>query len=62
MVVRIDINIAMGHNARMIQNFFDHNPLNRLPHPPYSPERSASDFYLPSFRESEERADWTRDF
>jgi hypothetical protein len=28
------------------QNFLEHNPLQRLPHPPYSPDISPSDFYL----------------
>jgi hypothetical protein len=28
------------------QNFFDHNPLKRLPQPPYSPDLSPSDFDL----------------
>jgi hypothetical protein len=37
---------ASAHNARVTQNFFEHNPLKRLPHPPYSPDISPSDFYL----------------
>jgi histone-lysine N-methyltransferase SETMAR len=36
---------APAHNSRMMQNFFEHNPLKRLPHPPYSPDISSSDFY-----------------
>jgi hypothetical protein len=28
------------------QHFFEHNPLERLPHQPYSPGISPSDFYL----------------
>jgi hypothetical protein len=34
------------HNLKMTQNFFEHNPLNRLPHPLYSPDISPSNFYL----------------
>jgi hypothetical protein len=30
----------------MAQNFFGHNPLKRLPYPPYSPNTCPSDFYL----------------
>jgi hypothetical protein len=30
----------------MTQHFFEHNPLKRLVHPPYSPDISPSDFYL----------------
>jgi hypothetical protein len=30
----------------MTQDFFRHNPLKRFPHLPYSPDISASDFYL----------------
>jgi histone-lysine N-methyltransferase SETMAR len=44
LVVHID-NAAV-HNSKMTQNFFDRNPLKRLPHPPYSPDISPSDFYL----------------
>jgi hypothetical protein len=35
---------APAHNARMTQNFFEHNPLKRLLHLPYAPEMSPSDF------------------
>jgi transposase len=28
------------------ENVFEHNPLKRLPDPPYSPDISPSDFYL----------------
>jgi hypothetical protein len=34
------------HNSRMTRNFFEHNPLKTLSHPPYSPYKSPSDFYL----------------
>jgi hypothetical protein len=34
-----------AHNSRMTQNYFGHNPLKILPHPPYSPGLSPSDFY-----------------
>jgi hypothetical protein len=44
LVVHIDN--ALGHNARVIQNFFEHNPLKRLPHPTSLPDLSPSDFYL----------------
>jgi hypothetical protein len=40
----IDIDNASAHNARVAQNFFKHNPLKRLPHPPYSPDISPWDF------------------
>jgi hypothetical protein len=38
LVVHIDS--ASAHNARVTQNFFEHNPLKRLPYPPYSPDIS----------------------
>jgi hypothetical protein len=37
---------APPHNSRMTRNVFEHNPLKRLPHPPYSPDISPSDFYV----------------
>jgi hypothetical protein len=37
---------ASAHNSGMTQNFFRHNPLTRLLHPPCSPDISPSDFYL----------------
>jgi hypothetical protein len=48
LVVHIDIDTenASDHNARVAQNFFEHNPLKSLPHPPYPPDISPSDFYL----------------
>jgi hypothetical protein len=63
LVIHIDIDIdnAPAHKTRVTQHFFQYNPLKKLPHPPYSPDISPSDFYLLSFGESEERADWTRD-
>jgi hypothetical protein len=36
---------APAHNSRMTGNFFEHNPLKRFPHPPYSLDISSSDFY-----------------
>jgi histone-lysine N-methyltransferase SETMAR len=36
---------APVHKSRMARNFFVHNPLKRLPHPPRSPDMSPSDFY-----------------
>jgi hypothetical protein len=39
-----DVDNAPAHNSRMARNFFDHNPLKRLPHPLYSPDISPSDF------------------
>jgi hypothetical protein len=44
LVVHIDS--ASAQDARVIQNFFEHNSLKRLPQPPYSPDISPSDFYL----------------
>jgi histone-lysine N-methyltransferase SETMAR len=49
-VVHIDIENASAPNARVTQNFFEHNPLKRLPHPPYSPDISPSDFSFYLFR------------
>jgi hypothetical protein len=37
---------APPDNSRMTRNFFEHNPLSRLHHPPYSPDMCPSDFYL----------------
>jgi hypothetical protein len=37
---------APAHNSRMTRNFFEHNPLKRLPHPPCSLDIYLSDFYL----------------
>jgi transposase len=42
----VDIDNASAHNARVTRNFFEHNPLKRLRHPPYSRDISPSDFYL----------------
>jgi hypothetical protein len=36
---------ASARDVRVAQNFFEHNPLKRLP-PSYSPYSSLSDFYL----------------
>jgi hypothetical protein len=44
LVVQIDT--ASAHNARVTQNFFEHKPLERLPHPPDSPDIFPSDFDL----------------
>jgi transposase len=44
LVVHIDN--ASARNVRVTQNFFEHNPLKRLPQPPYSPDISPSDFSL----------------
>jgi hypothetical protein len=33
-------------DARVTQNFFEHNPLKRLSQPPYSPDISPLDFEL----------------
>jgi hypothetical protein len=44
LVVHID-NVPV-HNSRMTQDFFGHNPMKKLQHPPYSPDISPSDFYL----------------
>jgi hypothetical protein len=35
-----------AHNSRLTRSFFEHNPLKRLPHPPYSPDIYQSDLYL----------------
>jgi transposase len=42
----VHVDNATAHNSRMTRNFFEHNPLKKLPHPPYSPDISPSDFYL----------------
>jgi hypothetical protein len=34
------------YNSKVTQEFCEPNPLKRLPHPPYSPDISPSDFYL----------------
>jgi hypothetical protein len=57
MIVHIDN--APAHNSRMTRNFFEHNPLRRLLHPPYSPDISPSDFGL--FWESRGTVNLTRD-
>jgi hypothetical protein len=44
MMVHVDN--APAHNSRMTRNFFGHNPLKGLPHPPYSSNISPSDFCL----------------
>jgi hypothetical protein len=41
-----DIDNAPAQNSRRTQNFFRHNPLKRLLHPPYSFDVYGSDFYL----------------
>jgi transposase len=40
----VHIDNASAHNARVAKNFFEHNPLERFPGPPYSPDISPSDF------------------
>jgi histone-lysine N-methyltransferase SETMAR len=42
----VQINNAPAHNSGMTQNFFGHNPLERFPHPPYSPDIPPSGFSL----------------
>jgi hypothetical protein len=49
---------APAHNSRMTRNFFEHNPLKRLPYPPYSPDISLG---LLSFCESQGSDNRTRD-
>jgi hypothetical protein len=44
LVVHIDN--ASARDARVTQNFFEHDSLQRLPQPPYSPNISPSDLYL----------------
>jgi hypothetical protein len=44
LVVHIDD--ASADNARVTNDFFGHNPVKRLPQPPYSPDISPLDFYL----------------
>jgi hypothetical protein len=34
------------YNSRVTQDFFGHNPVKILPHPPYSPDIWPLDFYL----------------
>jgi histone-lysine N-methyltransferase SETMAR len=41
----LHIDKAPAHNAKITQNFYEHNQLKRLVHPPYSPDLSPSDFY-----------------
>jgi histone-lysine N-methyltransferase SETMAR len=42
----IHVDNALAHNSRMTRNFFEHGPLKRLPHRPYSPDIPPSDFSL----------------
>jgi histone-lysine N-methyltransferase SETMAR len=42
----VHVENAPAQNPRMTRNFLQHNPLERLPHPPYSPDVSPSDCYL----------------
>jgi hypothetical protein len=42
----LQIDNASAHGLRMAQNFFAHNLMKRLLHPPYSFDLSPSDFYL----------------
>jgi hypothetical protein len=42
----VHVDNAPAHNSRMTRNFFEHNPLKRPPHPPYSPDIFPSGFYL----------------
>jgi hypothetical protein len=44
LVVRVDN--APAHNSKMTRDFLEHNPLQRLQHPPYSRNTSSSDFCL----------------
>jgi hypothetical protein len=41
----VDIGNTPAHNSKLTRNFFEHNPLKRLPHPSHSPDISPSDFY-----------------
>jgi hypothetical protein len=42
----VHIDNAPTHISRMTHNFFAHNPLKKLPHPPHSFDISPSDFSL----------------
>jgi hypothetical protein len=42
----VPISSAPTHNSRITQTFLGYNPLKRLPHPPYYPDISPSDFHL----------------
>jgi hypothetical protein len=42
----IHVDNGPAHNSRMTWNFFEHDQLKRLLHPPYLPDISPSDFYL----------------
>jgi hypothetical protein len=42
----VHVDNVPAHNPRMTRNFFEDNPLKRLPHPPYPPYISPSNFYL----------------
>jgi histone-lysine N-methyltransferase SETMAR len=42
----VHVDNAPVHNSRMTRNFLEHNPLKKLPHPPYSPDISSWDFCL----------------
>jgi hypothetical protein len=37
---------AMPHVAKRVKQSLDENSLKSAPHPPYSPERALSDFFL----------------
>jgi hypothetical protein len=34
------------HVTKCVTEYMDHNPLKRVPHPPYPPDLAPSDFYL----------------
>jgi histone-lysine N-methyltransferase SETMAR len=42
----VHVDNVPAHNPRMMRTIFEHDQLKRLPHPPYSPDISPSDFYL----------------
>jgi histone-lysine N-methyltransferase SETMAR len=42
----VHVDNAPAHNSTMTRNFFEHNQLKKLSHPPDSPDISASDFCL----------------
>jgi hypothetical protein len=42
----VHVDNVLVHNSRMMRNFFEDNPLVRLPDPPYSLEVSPSDFCI----------------
>jgi hypothetical protein len=44
--LRVHVGNTPAHNSKMTQQFFEYNPLKRLPHPPYSPDIFPSDFCL----------------